>query len=65
MESGIYKSENTGRLMFQESVGEGSENARRMLRMHCLKILEVVWILEGIVTPVSLRWCHSRVQASA
>ena len=51
--------------MFRESVDARSENVRRMLRMPCLKIIEGVCILVGIVTPVSLRWCHSSAQASA
>ena len=32
--------------------------------MHCLKILEDVRILEGIIAPVILRLCRSRAQAS-
>ena len=35
--------------MTRESVGERAENFQGMLRMHCLKILEGVWILECIV----------------
>ena len=41
--------------MFRESIEERSKIARRMLRMHCLKILEGAWVLEDMVTQVSLR----------
>ena len=40
----------------------GQLNVSRVLRVHRIKTREIVWILEGIVSPASLCWCRSKAQ---